>query len=71
MDEEFEVEDSVEPEIVAIDAVSVEDIAIVEVAQEVVAGRWGRGNRRKARLREAGFDPAAVQHEVDKIFNQK
>jgi len=44
---------------------------LVKVAQEVVAGKWGRGNRRKTRLREAGFNPDAVQHEVDRIFNQK
>lgn len=60
-----------EPEIVVTDVVVSEDVALVEIAQEVVSGRWGRGKARKQRLRDAGFDPDAVQHEVDKIFNQK
>jgi hypothetical protein len=42
----------------------------VEVAREVIAGRWGRGNRRKDRLKDAGYDPVEVQKEVDKIFNR-
>jgi len=38
------------------------------VALEVIAGRWGRGNARKRRLTEAGYDPAEIQREVDRIF---
>lgn len=66
-----EVIETPESEIIATDVVDVEDVALVKIAQEVVAGRWGRGKARKQRLRDAGFDPDAVQHEVDKIFNQK
>jgi hypothetical protein len=44
--------------------------ALVDTAKEVIAGQWGRGNVRKNRLKLAGFDPAAVQREVDKIFNR-
>jgi CW_7 repeat len=41
-----------------------------EVAKEVIAGRWGRGQACKKRLQAAGYDVAAVSEEVTKIFNQ-
>lgn len=41
-----------------------------EVAKEVVAGHWGRGNARVKRLSDAGFDPDEVLSEVDKIFGR-
>src|SRR3982751_3647079 len=34
-----------------------------EVAKEVVAGHWGRGQVRKERLADAGYDPEAVDEE--------
>lgn len=40
------------------------------VAEEVVAGHWGRGNRRKQRLRDAGYDPDAVLQEVHNILHR-
>lgn len=41
-----------------------------EVAREVIAGHWGRGNERKQRLQEAGYDVAKVSEEMAKIYNQ-
>ena len=41
-----------------------------EIASEVIAGHWGRGNDRKQRLQEAGYDVAAVSEEISKIYNQ-
>lgn len=40
----------------------------VELAQEVVLGEWGNGEERKQRLAAAGYDYAAVQAEVNKLF---
>lgn len=39
-----------------------------EVAREVLAGLWGRGNKRIEKLKAAGHDPIKVQGEVDKIL---
>lgn len=38
------------------------------VAREVIAGKWGNGEARKRKLREAGYDPAAVQAEVNRLL---
>lgn len=40
--------------------------SVAEVAKEVIAGEWGNGDERKAKLKKAGYDPAAVQAEVNK-----
>lgn len=37
-----------------------------EVAKEVLAGKWGDGKRRRQLLRNAGYDPAAVQQIVNR-----
>lgn len=58
--EEFDVEESTP---------KTDSGSIRMVAEEVVAGRWSRGNVRKARLAAAGYDPAEVEAEVQKIFN--
>ena len=42
----------------------------VEIAQEVLAGKWGNGEIRKTKLTEAGYDYAAIQNEVNKLLNQ-
>jgi hypothetical protein len=39
-----------------------------EVAREVLAGHWGRGHRRAERLQLAGYDKAAVQHELNRLL---
>lgn len=41
----------------------------VEIAREVLAGRWGRGNRRKIRLIEAGYDPDLIAFHVNNILH--
>jgi len=44
---------------------------INELAKEVIAGKWGNGADRKARLTEAGYDYEAVQNEVDEMLTGK
>jgi hypothetical protein len=55
-----------EPEQVA----ASQEKSINEVAKEVLAGKWGRGQIRKKRLQDAGFDVAAVSEEITRILNQ-
>ena len=43
----------------------------VEIAKEVIAGKWGNGQERKNKLAAAGYDYTAVQLEVDKLLNKK
>lgn len=40
---------------------------INELAKEVLAGKWGNGTERKAKLEAAGYDYNAVQAEVNKL----
>ena len=37
-----------------------------QIARQVIGGAWGNGDDRKARLRAAGYDAAAVQAEVNR-----
>ena len=39
------------------------------VAREVIAGEWGNGENRKARLTQAGYDYNVVQARVNEILN--
>lgn len=39
---------------------------IQTVAREVIDGKWGNGDERSRRLRVAGYDPVAVQREVNR-----
>jgi lysozyme len=41
-----------------------------EVAKEVIAGHWGRGNRRKERLEAAGYNVSDVNAEITKLYNR-
>lgn len=41
------------------------------IAKEVIRGKWGNGAERKRRLKEAGYDPAAVQQRVNEIMKGK
>lgn len=36
-----------------------------QIVQEVIAGKWGNGETRFVNLRNAGYDPKAVQNEVN------
>lgn len=50
-----------------------EDITLrydpVQIAQEVVAGRWSRGHRRTTKLVAAGYDPDLIAFHVRLILN--
>lgn len=39
-----------------------------EIAQEVIAGKWGNGQERRTRLTEAGYDYNAVQTIVNSLL---
>lgn len=39
---------------------------LAQVAKEVIEGKWGNGDNRIARLKAAGWDPKAVQAEVNR-----
>ena len=41
-------------------------LTLQEVAQQVIHGLWGNGPERVAKLKAAGYDPVAVQNEVNK-----
>ena len=40
----------------------------IEVAREVIAGKWGNDAERKKRLKKAGYNYKAVQNEVNKLI---
>ena len=42
--------------------------SVAEVAQEVIAGKWGNGEDRKNRLTAAGYDCQAVQDQVNALL---
>ena len=42
-----------------------------DIAREVIAGKWGNGEIRKASLVQAGLDPAVIQHSVNRLLASK
>lgn len=40
----------------------------VEIAQEVMAGKWGTGKERETKIRKAGYDYNAVQAYVNRMI---
>ena len=42
-----------------------------EVAEEVIAGKWGNGQERKDRLTEAGYDYSKIQEAVNELLRKK
>jgi flagellum-specific peptidoglycan hydrolase FlgJ len=42
--------------------------SVKEVAQEVIAGKWGNGDERKEKLVAAGYDYATVQKKVNELM---
>lgn len=42
--------------------------SIDDIAKEVLAGVWGNGDERKAKLKAAGYDPAKVQTKVNALL---
>lgn len=49
------------PEYSVVETVAVGKKSVVEIAGEVVAGKWGNGDERVLRLKRAGYDAGAVQ----------
>jgi hypothetical protein len=43
--------------------------SLAEVAKEVIAGKYGNGDERVAKLKHDGYDPKAVQAEVNRQLN--
>lgn len=43
--------------------------SVEELANEVIAGKWGNGQERKDKLTQAGYDYDAVQSKVNEILN--
>lgn len=39
-----------------------------QIAEEVIAGKWGNGSERKSRLKAAGYDYNAIQSIVNKLL---
>lgn len=42
--------------------------SVETIAREVIAGQWGNGNDRMARLKQAGYDAQAVQNRVNALL---
>ena len=42
-----------------------------EIAEEVIAGKWGNGNERKAKLEAAGYNYNEIQAKVNEKLNNK
>ena len=42
---------------------------ILQIANEVIAGKWGNGEERKKKLKAAGYDPVAVQKKVNELLS--
>lgn len=44
--------------------------SVNQIAQEVIAGKWGKGDTRKKKLKAAGYDYNKVQAEVNKLVKK-
>lgn len=44
--------------------------SVATIAKEVIKGKWGNGTTRTTRLRKAGYSPAAVQKEVNRLLKK-
>lgn len=45
--------------------------SIDQIAQEVIAGKWGTGSDRRKKLEAAGYNYTAVQNKVNELLKQK
>lgn len=52
-------------------AIAKDEKAVEELVEEVLAGKWGDGNARKAKLTAAGYDYDKVQAAVNKKLEKK
>ena len=46
------------------------DDELITIAKEVIAGKWGNGANRRARLTEAGYNYSMVQARINEIMNK-
>lgn len=44
---------------------------VSQIADEVIAGKWGNGDERKRKLTAAGYNPAVIQAEVNRKLGLK
>lgn len=44
--------------------------SITDISREVIAGKWGNGVDRRNKLSAMGYDPVAVQEEVNRLLKQ-
>lgn len=42
--------------------------SVIEIAREVIDGKWGNGEDRKKKLKTAGYDPSEIQDEVNRLL---
>lgn len=42
--------------------------SITEIANEVIADKWGNGDDRRTKLAKAGYNPTTIQNEVNRIL---
>lgn len=47
------------------------DKSVDEIANEVIAGKWGNGEQRAANIRAAGYSYTKVQNRVNEILNSQ
>ena len=59
-----------EPEKPKIDPKVPLDKTVDEIANEVIAGKWGNDPDRSKKLKEAGYDAKAVQKKVNELLNK-
>lgn len=45
--------------------------SVTEITDEVIAGKWGNGDERKAKLEAAGYDYNEIQNKVNEKLNKK
>ena len=57
--------------VVAVDTPKVEPKVITDIANEVIANKWGTGAERKKRLTDAGYNYEEVQAEVNRILKER
>ena len=44
--------------------------SVSEIAHEVIVGKWGNGVERINKLKAAGYNPATIQNEVNKLLKK-
>lgn len=57
--------------VIAVDKPKTEQKVITDIANEVIANKWGTGAERKKRLTDAGYNYEEVQAEVNRILKER